>query len=171
MSFTREEFLECLSELGISQVEAAKLLSVTPRTLNRWAEKPHEISGPAEQAFRAWRRLQHYNLPWRPDGIHLAENDPILCDKIGHLRNYSIGLEDMLKLVPKYDGVNLPWQVDLKKRIARLETIIVDFNILKDGSFTPTTYRRTDQKPCTNCQLIEFAVIAIQKSIMLSQEK
>lgn len=126
MAFTKEEFAECLDKLKLSQIEAARLLSVTPRTINRWVSNPHEISGPAEQALKGWLRLQHYNLPWRPDmeDIISDEHDSILINSI---KNTHCDITDN-----KLKGMNfmdLPWQVDFVRQIAVLETWKVYFCI------------------------------------------
>ena len=56
-----------LLRLDLSPAEAALLLCVTPRTVRRWLDG-EEVSGPAEQAVRAWIRLHERRLPWRPQG-------------------------------------------------------------------------------------------------------
>ena len=53
---TSEEIRRILGHLGLTQIEAAQLLGVTPRTVRRWLEGD-ELPGPAEQALRAWLRL------------------------------------------------------------------------------------------------------------------
>jgi len=171
MPFLKQEFVDCLNELGLSQVEAAKLLSVNPRTLNRWTENPNEVSGPAEQALRAWLRLQRYNLPWRPDGFSIAENDSSLPEQIARLRNHCISLDDILNKVGKRGGTKLPWQIDLKRGTAKLETIEVGFYKLPNGGFTPAVYRRIDQQPNIECDqvLLEEAIFAIHQA--LSKER
>ena len=55
------ELQEHLTLLGLDQLQAAQLLSVTPRTLRRWLAG-EEVPGPVEQAFRAWRRLHERNM-------------------------------------------------------------------------------------------------------------
>lgn len=132
MSFSKQEFLDCLNELGLSQIEAAKLLSVTPRTLNRWAEKPHEISGPAEQALRAWMCLQRHYLSWRPDG-YAIEGDAEMLDKV-------------VKKIGKKGGSKLPWKVDKEKGILKLESIWVKFYEFPNGRLCISSYGRTDKQ-------------------------
>jgi predicted site-specific integrase-resolvase len=48
------ELLSCLAALRLTPREAATLLSVDPKTVMRWLDADGEISGPAEQAIRAW---------------------------------------------------------------------------------------------------------------------
>jgi len=67
MEFSKQEFEKCLNELGLSQTDLAKLLSVTTRTVNRWYNNPNEITGPAKQALRAWIKLNNLCFPWMPD--------------------------------------------------------------------------------------------------------
>ena len=57
---------DCLKELGLTQKEAAKLLSVNIRTMNRWVREEQQITGPAKQTFIAWLRLKRHNLAWGP---------------------------------------------------------------------------------------------------------
>lgn len=73
---TREDFDSLLGELGLSQAEAARLLSVDARTVRRWAEDPADMPGPAKQALRAWLALHRFGLPWAPDSVDLVRQDP-----------------------------------------------------------------------------------------------
>ena len=43
--------------------------------MRRWVEEPAEIPGPAEQALRAWFRLNRLGMAWRPDGLPLGEDE------------------------------------------------------------------------------------------------
>ena len=56
-----------LLRLDLSPAEAAQLLRVTPRTVRRWLDG-EDVSGPVEQAVRAWIRLSDRRFPWRPHG-------------------------------------------------------------------------------------------------------
>lgn len=62
------ELNEAIKELGITQVETARLLLVNDRTVRRWCKNPGTLSGPAEKAIEAWLRLKRIDMPWRPDG-------------------------------------------------------------------------------------------------------
>lgn len=144
------------------------ILSVTSRTINRWIENPDEISGPAEQALRAWIRLEKNNLPWRPDGFPLAEDDSSLAEQIALQRNHLIKLDHILQKVAQRGGVSLPWQVNLTKGVAKLETIEVSFYRLHNGGFSPAMYRRTDQKlpdMVRDQYLLEEAIFAIHEAL------
>lgn len=167
MSFSKQEFVDCLNELGLSKIEAAKLLSVTLRTLNRWFENPNKIYGPAEQALRAWIRLHRYYLPWRPDGFSIEESCSDSPEKIS-LRNHCIGLADILERVKDQGGSKLPWQIDFSKRgIAKLETIEVYFYTFPGGGFIPVEYIRTDMNPILNrdWEILEDAFFAISQAM------
>jgi hypothetical protein len=172
MTFARQEFIESLKQLNLSAIEAAKLLSVTPRTVNRWVDNPEEISGPAEQAIRAWMRLHNYNLPWRPDAIPIAEDDPDFPEQISMLRNESILLDSILQKVQKKGGSTLPWHINLQKGIARLETIEVNFYTMHNGSFSPAMYRRTDKSLLnldSDRDILEDAIFCVHQALSREQ--
>ena len=145
---TRTEFQTCLNRLGLSQTEAARLLSVSPRTVRRWAEKPPEIPGPAEQALRAWMQLHRLGLPWRPDGVAIGQIDPEqVAEQIAIYREHLIGFAKLLRKVDDRGGPAAPWHVNLKKRQATLGPIRVSFYSLRDGGFSPQSYSRNDGDP------------------------
>src|SRR5580704_10696890 len=96
------------TRLGLLPNEAAQLLGVAPRTVRRWCEG-EEVPGPAEQALRAWLRLQERNLVWRPDTISLSENDQ---KQIAAHRDHAIELDAALARVEARGGPRLPWHVD-----------------------------------------------------------
>ncbi len=156
---------ETLNSLGLSQVAAARLLSVDPRTVRRWVENPAEISGPAEQALRAWHRLHEYGLPWSPDGVDLIESDP---EQIALHRLHTLELDTVLEKVKKRGGPAAPWVVDLNKGKAILGKIEVTFYKLPSGGFTPQSYKRGDDiEPDVerDWSLIEDAFACIAKAI------
>lgn len=157
--------VHALSTLGLSQVEAARLLSVDPRTIRRWVENPAEISGPAEQALRAWVRLHEYGLPWSPDGVDLVEFDP---DQIARHRLHTLELDALLKKVKKRGGPAAPWIVDLDKGKATLGALEVTFYRLPSGGFSPQSYKRRDDTKANvqrDWHLIEDALVCIAKAI------
>lgn len=136
---------ECLKTLDLTQTEAAKLLSVTPRTFRRWVANPAEISGPAEQALKAWVRLNNRNLVWRPDCQALYEENPKdILDSIIRLRKHFMELDYVLNKVEERGGPTALWDIDLAKRKATWGPFTVNFWELKGGSFSPHSYRRSD---------------------------
>lgn len=156
---------DTLNSLGLSQVAAARLLSVDPRTVRRWVENPAEISGPAEQALRAWHRMHEYGLPWSPDGVDLIESDP---EQIALHRLHTLELDALLEKVKKRGGPSAPWVVDLKKGKATLGKIEVTFYRLSSGGFTPQSYKRRDDIELDikrDWHLIEDAFACIAKAI------
>ena len=145
---TEMEFDACLSELGLTQLETARLLSVNARTLRRWAANPSEIPGPAEQALRAWLRLHRYSLPWRPDGIALPGDTPgEIAEQIAKCRQHAIDLDALLQKVAARGGPAAPWRVDLKRHRATLGPMQLTFYPLPNGGFSPSTYSRSDEHP------------------------
>lgn len=159
------DLTETLNSLGLSQVAAARLLSVDPRTVRRWVENPTEISGPAEQALRAWHRLHEYGLPWSPDGVDLIESDP---EQVARHRLHTLELDELLAKVKKRGGPAAPWVVDLDKCKATLGALEVTFYRLPSGGFSPQSYKRRDDiKPNVerDWSLIEDAFACIAKAI------
>lgn len=145
---TSSELRQNLSRLALTEVEAAQLLSVSPRTVRRWIEAPAEIPGPAEQALRAWLRLESLRLPWRPDGIALGEDNPEkLSRQITEYRRHAMDLDTILQRVEDRGGLSAPWIVDLECRRATLGTLQISFYALANGGFSPSTYTRSDQPP------------------------
>jgi hypothetical protein len=165
---TRAEFDEHLSRLDLSQTEAARLMSVSPRTLRRWAENPTEIPGPAEQALRAWLRLHRVGIAWRPDGLPLGEHDiEEMAKQIALYRQHAIDLDAVLQRVYARGGPDVEWQVDVEKGVATLGPMRVAFYRLPNGSFSPSTYRRSDRAPDIDrdARMLEDAYASIAKAL------
>jgi len=171
---TSQELQDYLDELGLTQSEAARLLSVDVRTIRRWFEDPKQISGPAEQALRAWLRLQRLGLAWRPDGLPIGEDEPKeLAKQIALYRQQAIQLVTLLQKVKSRNGPAAPWQVDLNAREARLGPMRVQFYPLPNGGFSPATYRRSDRAPdmILDGPLLEDAYACIAAEITKQKRK
>lgn len=154
-----------LNSLGLSQVAAAQLLSVDPRTVRRWVENPTEISGPAKQALRAWLRLHAYGLPWSPDGVDVVETDP---EQVARHRLHTLELDALLEKVKARGGPAAPWAVDLDKGKATLCALEVTFYKLPSGGFSPQSYKRRDEIELNverDWHLIEDAFACIARTI------
>lgn len=145
---TELELQDFLDELGLTQSEAAKLLSVDARTVRRWFEDADQIPGPAEQALRAWLRLHRLSLAWRPDGLPIGEDKPKeLAKQIALYRQHAVQLDALLQRVKTRNGPAAPWEVNLDTCEARLGPMTVQFYPLSNGGFSPATYRRSDRTP------------------------
>jgi len=131
--------VDALSELGLNQSELARLLSVDARTVRRWVSGMVTISGPAEIALKSWLTLNRCGLPWRPDGNDILDQELI---QIAFFRAKTIDMAGILESVRARGGPAAPWIVDLNKRSARLNSIVVTFYRLPDGSFSPQSYCR-----------------------------
>lgn len=136
MPMTSTEFRACLGQLGLTQTEAATLLSVVPRTVRRWVEDGAEIPGPAEHVLRAWTGLKRRGLPWHPQDIDAAQ--------IARHREHAIELYELLLRVEQRGGPSGSWSVDIDKGIATLGPMRIAFYKLRNGGFSPASYRRTD---------------------------
>jgi hypothetical protein len=160
---SQNEFDQSLLRLGLSSDEAAQILSVTPRTIRRWQDDD-EISGAAEQAIRAWIRLHDRHLPWRPDSISLLEDDQ---NQIALHRRHTIDLDAVLSRVEQRGGARLPWVVDWNQGKATLGPIELGFYKLQNGSFSLSTYRRTDGAPDVgrDTEIIEEAAYCIAQAL------
>jgi hypothetical protein len=152
-------FRNCLAQLGLTQTEAAQLLSVAPRTVRRWAEDgAGEIPGPAEHALRAWIGLQRRGLPWRP-----GDDD---AEQIARYRGHAVELYELLLRVEERGGPSGSWTVDLDKGVATLGPMTVSFYTLANGGFSPSSYRRSDSHPDAqrDWPLLEDAFACIAKA-------
>ena len=144
----RIALIALLDRLRLSQIEAATLLSVNPRTFRRWIEDPAEMSKPAEAALLAWDRLNSLGLAWRPDGVAIGETDPAeIASQIARFRQHAIDLNELLDRVERRGGPNPEWRVDLKKNEARLGPLRVYFYRLVNDGFSPASYSRSDRHP------------------------
>jgi hypothetical protein len=165
---TDHEFKQSLSYLGLSLAELAELLAVNTRTTRRWADDPTEIPGPAEQALRAWVRLQRLGLAWRPDGVAIGERSPErIAEQIKvYLRN-AVDLDGLIKRVAARGGPSAPWDVRLASRQASLGPVVVSFYPLVNGGFSPASYTRRDRTPDLqrDWTLIEDALACIAKAV------
>jgi transcriptional regulator with XRE-family HTH domain len=56
----KEELLQAMKDLGITQSELARRLGVRPETVHRWLKgingKPRTVPGPASVAIKQWLR-------------------------------------------------------------------------------------------------------------------
>ena len=106
------------------------------------------MPGPAEQALRAWYRLDRLGLAWRPDGLPLGEDEiDEMATQIALYRRHTIDLDALLRIVAARGGPAAPWDVDLEARVATLGPMRVGFYRLPNGGFSPSTYRRSDTSP------------------------
>jgi hypothetical protein len=156
---TISEFKDCLTSLALSQTEAARLLSVSPRTVRRWAEIPHQIPGPVEQALRAWLHLGRLGLAWRPDVVAVGEED--IAKQIERYREHAIELDSLLQRVKARGGPANSWNIDLKRCQAQLGPLRVSFHRLRNGGFSPSFY----SGPLHETTLLEDAYFCIAEAI------
>ena len=158
------EFRLALDQLGLSQLEAARLLGVKSRTIQRWVAGNPPVGEPAAQALRAWRRLAEHGLAWRPDGDPLESED---LSTLARQRQQAMGLDGMIKRVAGRGGPKKRWRVNLKRRRAMAGPICVMFNTLANGGFCPASYRRQDSPSnrLRDSELIEEAIVAFAEAV------
>jgi len=136
---------EILKSLGLSEVDAAEFLGVSVRTVKRWRQATEEIPGPALRALEACVRLHRHGLSWRPSEAELAEIPPSeVSDYVGLHRAHVLDLDGILQRVDARGGPSRSWSVDPTSGTANLGALTITFYHLRSGSFSPSTYSRTD---------------------------
>jgi len=160
-----EAFRAALSRLGLSQLEAARLLGVKSRTIQRWVSGSPAVGRPAAEALRAWCCLAEHGLAWRPDSEAIEIED---LAAIGKQRQQALGLKAMIERVAARGGSTKRWRINLRRRRAKAGSIAVTFNILANGGFSPASYRRLDGIPDrARDQLhIEEAIVAFAEAVL-----
>ena len=133
------EVRAALAQLGLSQGEAARLLGVRLRTMQRWVSGRPPMAEPAAQALRAWCRLAERGLAWRTNGLSIELED--LRTLAGARRQ---ALEAILRRVAMRGWPKRRWRINVVRRRAATQGIVVNFNLLSDGSYVPASYRRLD---------------------------
>jgi hypothetical protein len=112
--------------------------------------------------------LHRLGLAWRPDGLPLGEDEvDEMARQIALFRRHAINLDAVLQRVEARGGPAAPWNVDLKVHLATLGPMEVGFYPLSNGSFSPSTYRRSDADPDLNrdAHLIEDAYAYIARTL------
>lgn len=169
MAPRRSELHYRLLRLSLTAKEAARLLSVDVKTVSRWLDGSVEVPGPAQQALRAWERLEERRIPWRPGGLPIQVMDgKEIEDQIRLMRQHVVSLDDVIQKVRKRGGPAAPWKVNLQKCEAELtDTMRVHFYPLPNGNFSPSSYVRTDKEPDyeRDLPLIEDAIICIADAV------
>ncbi len=158
------EFRGALAQLGLSQLEAAKLLGVKSRTIQRWVAGNPPVGEPAAQALRAWCRLAEHGIAWRPDSESIDIED---AATVARRRQQAIGLEGMIKRVNARGGPKKRWRINLKRRRAMAGSIAVMFNTLANGGFCPASYRRSEGAldGASDTALIEEATVCFAAAV------
>ncbi len=155
---TTDDFHQHLEALRLSNGEAADLLGVSERSVRRWADG-EDVPGPVEAALRAWLGLERRHLPWKPDSISLLWGDE---DQLARMREYDLALDAILTQVETRGGPMNPWTVDIPNGQATFGPSTIGFYKLKNGGFSPSTYRRVDRNPSEEDRVeIEDATYAI----------
>lgn len=169
------ELVALLRELRLTPKRAGEYLSVDPKTVSRWLGGETPVPGPAEQALRAWLRLERRRIPWRPDGFPISIMSAEEIDEQNRLmRQEVIVLDQVLQIVKERGGPAAPWRVDFDRCEAELaDTMFVHFYRLPNGGFTVSSYRRTDKDPDydRDLPLIQDAVACIADAIAAERRK
>ena len=134
-----------LEAFGLTQAELAQLVGANVRTVRRWLEGPGDGTGipsAVVNTLRAWQRLQHAGLPWRPEDALLDAGD---VDAIAAHRYHALDLDAVLERVRARGGPAAPWDVDLARQRATLGGVQLTFYLLANGGFAPQSYRRRDE--------------------------
>jgi hypothetical protein len=154
-----QEVSDHLAFLELGQSDAARLLGVVPRTVSRWLAG-EEVPGPVEQALRAWHVMQRHGLMWRPDMVSITKDDQT---QIGLTRENAIAVAQVIERVKARCGPRFPWLVDRQNCRAVSGPMEIGFYRLTNGSFSLSTYRRSDMQPDVqrDLELIEDAIYCI----------
>jgi transcriptional regulator with XRE-family HTH domain len=154
-----EELRSVIGDLGLSQVEAARLLGVETRTIQRWIAGANGVPEPVAQALCAWHRLAERGFAWRPGSEAVATDDLV---EIARHRQQVMKIDDIVKCVADRGGFTKHWWVNLRRRRATTGSMVVTFNALADGGFTPASYYRRRGAPDRerDWPMIEEAVAA-----------
>lgn len=163
----RNEFLLALAELNLAPKDAAKLLGVEHRTVKRWQERGATVPSASAELLRAWLRFQRLGLSWRPGAATLGLTDEEAAEQIRLHREHALTLDALLRKVKARGGPAAPWRVDLPKQLATLGDMDVYFYRLANGSFSLSSYSRTDKEadPDRDMPLIEDAAACIAEAI------
>lgn len=139
---------ESLVTLSLSIQDAAQLLGVNMRTIQRWLSGDVDIPISVAHVMQAWLYLNKLGLPWRPDGhsVSLISAEEMRNQLLLHMQHLN-ELTDVLKKVEKRGGPAAPWNVDLSAKKATLGDIWVRFYVLPNGGFSPQSYGRYDKTP------------------------
>ena len=134
-----------LDSLGLTQAEFAQLQGANVRTVRRWLDgEGPGIPGAVANSLRAWQRLQHAGLPWRPEDALLEAGD---AAGLAAHRFHALDLDAVLERVRQRGGPASPWDVDLDRQRATLGAVRLTFYKLPNGGFAPQSYRRLDGLP------------------------
>jgi len=144
---TPVELREHIQGFGLTQTELAQLLGANPRTVRRWLEEDGAgegagVPGAVAATLRAWQRLQHAALAWRPQDAPLTGADGGTA--VAAQRFYTLGIDAMLERVRMRGGPAIPWDVDLARQRATVGAVQLSFYVLEGGGFVPLSYRRQD---------------------------
>ena len=164
-----ESLLAAMAALGITLNELAYLLSVNPRTVNRWMEGSVEVPAPVSQLLGAWQKLKGLKVAWRPDEIDVEPvNLNKLAEQLDKLRQHEQQINVMCAAVKARGGCSLDWDVNLDMGTAKSGNFFLGFYRLANDGFSPSTFRRSDGRApdlIRDRHIIEDAVYAIaQKS-------
>jgi hypothetical protein len=138
--------------LETNQTEFGRFLDVDVRTVRRWCRPGHKVPGPVEQAISAWLRLRRYGMRRQLAFFRMAD--------------FEIGARSTSS-----ETAGVPWEVDLRRKYARLGSVQVNFELLPSGGFCPVSYSRKDEPPNLRRDraIIEAAVHHIRKALSAAQ--
>lgn len=154
-----------LTFLGISHEELPKMLSISARTAYRWITAKEEIPSTMAATVNAWILLKRAGLPWKPS--EWPKNENWIQDQVIDIQRLAKNQKNIIAKIEENGGPSCPWEVNVKECIATLGPIRLSFYLLKNGSFTPAFYSRSDKE--TNIErdfeMLEDAIYCINDSI------
>lgn len=158
-----------LLSLSLTPAELAYLLAVNPRTVSRWLDGSVEMPAAVIQLLRAWQKLKGLRVAWRPDEIDVEPvNLNMLAEQLDKLRQHEGQIDAMCVSVNARGGCSLEWEVDLDKGSAHSGAFHLGFYRLANGSFSPSTFRRSDGRSpdlLRDRHIVEDAIFAIAQKL------
>lgn len=159
-----KELQSIIDYLGLSQLEAAQLLGVESRTLQRWIAGTYGAPESVAQALHAWRRLAERGFAWRPGSEAVIADDLV---EIARLQQQVMKIDDIVSRVAARGGLTKHWWVNLRRRRATTASMVVTFNVLANGGFSPASYYR--RRGCLDREAdwhdIEEAIVAFGRAV------
>jgi hypothetical protein len=111
-----------------------------------------------------WALAAERGFAWRPGSEPVATDDLV---EIAKYQQQFIKVDEVVKRVTERGGITKHWCVNLNRRRAMSDQMIVTFNVLANGGFSPASYYRCKGSPNRKADLpiIEEAIVAFAVAV------